>query len=302
MQIFRNPREMQAAIQTMHREGQKVALVPTMGFIHQGHIEVVRVARQNADRVVVSIFVNPTQFNDPTDYEKYPRDEERDARLLREAGTDILYLPRTEDIYPEGVNQTSTVLLNPSLTRHLCGATRAGHFEGVLLVVSKLMNKIQPDVVVFGEKDYQQYIILKRLTRELLYPIDVLACPIIREESGLAMSSRNARLSDKGIESGLLLYRALQIFRQEFDKGNPGSPADQEDPEEGRDRLQKWLSEMEEVVAEVILTSPDNKIDYVQILDAETLNPVHPGTRQIICGLAVHVEQVRLIDNMVLNL
>ena len=205
---------------------------------------------------------------------------------------------------------TSTVLLNPQLTNHLCGATRKGHFEGVLLVVSKLLNRIQPDVVVFGEKDYQQYIILKQMAIELLYPTDVLACPIIREPSGLAMSSRNARLSDRGREAAMLLYRSLQVFKSQFAKLSPpdipkadlisaNGKSDLEiHPEVVRFRAE--LTELEEVVGDIIISNGMNSIDYVQILDSETLQPVTARTRSIICGLAVYTDKVRLIDNMVL--
>jgi pantoate--beta-alanine ligase len=271
MQTINDPKTLHDAIHSLKKRDGKVALVPTMGYIHKGHLEVIKVARENSDYVVVSIFVNPTQFDDKTDFEKYPRDIERDEELLKSAGVNILYLPKKEDIYPEGVGNTTTVLLNKNLTQNLCGATRTGHFEGVLLVVSKLVNRIQPDVVVFGEKDYQQYIILKRMVDELLYPTDVLACPIIREESGLAMSSRNTKLSEKGRKDAAFLYKSLLLFHDEYKKiRNDGKI----ESEEKLKKLEGQLVDLERKLKSFITEKIPCRIDYVQILDAEILHTI----------------------------
>ena len=297
MEVFVEPTGLRNHLKGLKQKGT-VSLVPTMGYIHTGHLEVINVARKNSDFVIVSIFVNPTQFDDRQDYNNYPREIGRDKELLKEANVDVLYLPNATDIYPEGAGHTSIVLLNPLLTQNLCGATRKGHFEGVMLVVSKLLNLIQPDVAVFGEKDYQQYIILSGLVDELLYPIKVLACPIIREDSGLAMSSRNARLTEDGLVTASKLYKSLKLFKSDYIQFKKEHGIDLE-KKENLDLLMSFINLSEKKMIKMINENVSTHIDYVQILDAETLHLPTKNTKKLLAALAVYLEKVRLIDNIV---
>ncbi len=277
MRVVRSIREMQAISKSYFRVGKEVGFVPTMGYLHEGHLSLVRRARRENDIVVVSIFVNPTQFGPNEDYERYPRDEERDKRLLVKEGVDYLFIPAVSEMYPE---QYSTYVEVLGLTEGLCGARRPGHFRGVATVITKLLNIVQPTRAYFGEKDYQQLQVIKRLVRDLNIPVEIVGCPIVREKNGLAMSSRNTYLSPEERESALSLYRGLKLAEELFEKG-------ERNPEAIKDRVKG-----------LILSHPHvKKIDYVEIVDPETLEPVEEVKEGDVIALAVFVGNTRLIDN-----
>jgi len=277
MRVVRSVKEMQAISRSLFKTGREVGFVPTMGYLHKGHLSLVRRARSENDVVVVSIFVNPTQFGPNEDYERYPRDEERDRKLLEEEGADYLFIPSVSEMYPEGYSTFVEVL---GLTEGLCGAKRPGHFRGVATVVTKLLNIVFPTRAYFGEKDYQQLQVIKRLVRDLNIPVEVVGCPIVREEDGLAMSSRNTYLSPEERESALSLYKGLKLAEELFESG-------ERNPEVIKKRVEEF-----------ILSHPKvEKIDYVEIVDPENLKPVKEVREGDVIALAVFVGKTRLIDN-----
>ncbi len=277
MRVIKSVKEMQAISRSYFRTGKEVGFVPTMGYLHEGHLSLVRRAREENDIVVVSIFVNPTQFGPNEDYERYPRDEARDRELLKAEGVDYLFLPSVEEMYPKGY---STFVEVEGLTEGLCGARRPGHFRGVVTVVTKLLNIVQPTRAYFGEKDYQQLQVIKRLVKDLNIPVEIVGCPIVREKDGLAMSSRNTYLSSEERESALSLYRGLKLAEELFEKG-------ERNPEVIKERVREY-----------ILSHPHvKKIDYVEIVDPESLKPVNEVKEGDVIALAVFVGNTRLIDN-----
>ncbi len=283
MQVIRSVRKIQIASRRMAAEGKSIALVPTMGALHRGHLALVRRAAKEADVVIVSIFVNPAQFGPGEDLRKYPRREKNDIRAVREAleqaGSDgIVFIPKAEEVYPEGFQTWVTV---GELTRTLEGAARPTHFRGVATIVAKLFNLARPDVAVFGMKDYQQAVVLKQMTRDLGYPIKYIIAATVREKDGLAMSSRNAYFDVSARAEAVCLYYALKTARAMARAGVRSSR-----------RIEK---EMREVIA---ATCPTAAIDYIAFTDFNTLVPlgrIRPGT---VCSLAVRVHGVRLIDNL----
>ncbi len=260
--------------------GRRVALVPTMGSLHQGHLSLVREARRRADWVVVSIFVNPTQFGPGEDLENYPRDLERDAALCAAEGVDALFVPDAAEVYPTGY-QTSVRV--DALSRPLCGASRPGHFDGVATVVAKLLIMVEPDMAVFGEKDYQQLQVIRRLVADLNLPAEIVGAPIVRDADGLALSSRNAYLSDAERCQALCLSRGLDRAEQRSLAG-PVAPG-----------------ELRAVVA-VELEESGVRIDYVEALDPATLGPAPGSDGRVLLAIAAFVGPTRLIDNRVLPL
>lgn len=264
------------------KKAKKLGFVPTMGFLHEGHMTLVREARKNSDAVVLSLFVNPAQFNSREDYDNYPRNETGDIELCRKNGVDIVYIPDPDEIYMGGKIPDINIRI-PHLMKSLCASTRPGHFEGVLLVIGKLFHTVKPDIVFFGKKDYQQYLIIKEFTEVLNFPIEIRGVETVREKSGLAMSSRNARLSEKGLETATLLFRSMKLAEKLLKQGR----AD--------------IRELREQIRDVILSSPLTKIDYIELLDPDTLEEKTVPEGKIFIGLAVFVEGVRLIDNMTLN-
>ena len=280
MQIIRTPADMQSAARTLRRGGRRIGFVPTMGYLHEGHVSLVRLARARSDVVVVSIFVNPTQFGPNEDLAKYPRDFERDEALCREAGTDIVFYPEAQDIY---LADHSVYVVEESLSRGLCGATRPGHFRGVATVVAKLFNLVLPDVAVFGEKDGQQLRVIRRMVRDLNFPVEIVAGPTVREPDGLAMSSRNKYLSPEERRQALCLRRAL-------DRAGELVRAGERDAEE-----------IEEAMRQVVAEAPLARVDYVEIVDDATLEPVRVLERPVMAALAVFMGKTRLIDNTVLR-
>lgn len=278
MKKFTSPAELQAWALAQKRAGKTIGLVPTMGYLHEGHLSLIAEARKHAELVVVSIFVNPIQFGPTEDYAKYPRDEARDIRLCEGAGAAAVFLPTPENMYAK---DASVTVNEDFLQKVLCGARRPVHFKGVCTVVSKLFNLAQPDIAVFGQKDFQQATIIKRMVRDLNFPVKIIVAPIVREPDGLAKSSRNVYLSPAERASALGNSRALQAAADAFAKG-------ERDPA-------KLIALMSE-----ILTNHALKIDYVEIDSAETLRPVARVAAGDVALLAVYDGKTRLIDNRIL--
>jgi len=265
----------------LRRENKTVGFVPTMGALHAGHFSLVKAARAQCDIVVVSVFVNPTQFNDKKDLEKYPRDLTADAAMLAGFDVDYVYAPERAEIYPEGF---STYVYVEDLTESLEGASRPGHFRGVATIVTILFNTIRPDFAYFGQKDAQQVSIIKRLTRDLGFEMEIVELPTIREESGLALSSRNALLSDDEREKAAVIFRALREAKTAYKGGE-------------RNALK-----LTEIVQKAIGEEPLAKIDYIAVVDRETLQPLDKiGDNETMIAAAVYIGDVRLIDNTALN-
>jgi pantoate--beta-alanine ligase len=252
-------------------------LVPTMGYLHDGHLSLVHQARQENDRVGVSIFVNPTQFNDSKDLEAYPRDPERDLALLEQAGVDLVWAPATEIVYPPDYQ---TFVEVQEVTRPLEGAARPGHFRGVTTVVAKLFNVFQPRRAYFGQKDAQQAAVIKQMVRDLNFNLEIVVCPIVREPDGLAMSSRNARLSPEARRQATCLYQALLAARNAFEQGQRSAEA------------------LRAIMQKVIETAPLARLDYVSVAHPETLAELEVVNDRALLSMAVFVGGVRLIDNM----
>jgi pantoate--beta-alanine ligase len=279
--IVENPEDMQGRSESLRREGKVIALVPTMGFFHEGHLELMRVGRRLADVLVISIFVNPTQFGPAEDFEKYPRDPEGDLAKADQVGVDIVFMPRVEDMYPEGFQTEVSV---KDLTQHLCGASRPGHFDGVATVVLKLFHITKPHLAVFGQKDYQQLTVISRMVNDLNMDIEIVGVPTVREADGLAMSSRNAYLNREERNSAFSLKKSLDLARDMFRKG-------ERDP-----------AVIGEAIASLIGSRPFTEIDYVRFCDPVTLEPVDVLGEENLLALAVRVGPARLIDNCLLRL
>ncbi len=281
MEILRRPREMQAWADFQRAPGRRVGLVPTMGDLHEGHVSLVRIAReQGCDVVAATIFVNPTQFGPGEDYERYPRDEERDLLILKGAGTAAVYLPGVHDMYPEGYQTFVDV---GDVSRGLCGAARPGHFRGVATVVAKLFHVGKPHVAVFGEKDYQQLAVIRRMVRDLDLDIEVVAAPTVREADGLAMSSRNKYLEEGDRKAARCLSRGLFLARNLFLEGE-------------RDPMRVAAAARAAIEAEGRAA-----LEYVEARDPETLRPLAGPSNRMTILVAAHVGPARLIDNITLQ-
>ncbi len=252
-----------------------VGAVPTMGYLHDGHLALVRRARAENDHVVVSIFVNPTQFGPTEDYARYPRDPERDLAMLRAEGVDVVFMPSLEEMYPEGF---ATYVNVERLTERLEGAHRPGHFRGVTTVVTKLFNILQPHRAYFGQKDAQQLIVIRRMTRDLAFPVGIVDVPTVREPDGLAMSSRNVYLSPDERRAATVLFRALERARELWDAGV-------------RDG-----SRLRAAMREVVESEPLARVDYVSVADPETLEELDAIEGRALASLAVRLGSTRLID------
>ena len=288
MHVIESRRELQLRADAERAAGQRLALVPTMGAIHAGHLSLVAEGRKRADQVWVSIFVNPTQFNEPNDFEGYPRELERDLAQCREAGVDLVYVPRVEDVYPEGAQTWVDV---QEITKPLCGGSRPGHFRGVTTVVSKLFLAAKPQVAVFGQKDFQQLAVIRRMVRDLGFDVDVVGAPIVREPDGLALSSRNQLLGPEARRNAVGLVRALDIAEAAVASGERQS-----------------APLLERVRAEID-GAPRSCVDYAELRDSETLELAPEAlSAPTLLALAVVFEpdedgqgtSVRLIDNRLL--
>ncbi len=278
MKVISTINEIKDLLTERKKEGKKIGFVPTMGYLHEGHLKLMEECKKVSDLVVVSIFVNPAQFNDIQDYQKYPRNTERDLKLCEELNIDIVFLPSVEEIYPEGPISTLKMRI-PHLMDKLCGSHRHGHFEGVIMVIGRLFHVIQPNVAFFGKKDYQQYLIVKEFVKELMFPIEIIGVDTVRESSGLAKSSRNARLNSEELEAATLIYRSLKIA------------------EEYCRKKATTIEELTQVIQEVLLTSPLIRVEYISILNARDLMEIFELKEEIFIGIAVYVGEVRLIDN-----
>jgi pantoate--beta-alanine ligase len=280
MQIIEHIQEMQRWSEIQRHRGARIVFVPTMGFLHDAHLRLVRDGKKRGDRVVVSIFVNPAQFSPNEDFAAYPRDFERDRGLLESEHADVLFYPSVREIYPEGY-QTHVDVDN--LSALLCGAHRPGHFQGVATVVAKLFNIVRPHVAIFGEKDYQQLQLVRRLVRDLNFDIEIIGHPIVREADGLAMSSRNIYLSPEERQASLCLSRALVraacIVRRGETKGRV----------------------ITEAVRAGIEKEPLARVEYVTLCDSATLEPVEEIQESALLALAVRIGKTRLIDNQILK-
>lgn len=271
---------MQELADAARRVGERIAFVPTMGYLHEGHLSLIRIARQQASRVVVSLFVNPTQFGPGEDLDRYPRDFERDRALCEKEGVDALFVPSAGEMYPHGFS--TSVDVRGTLTAGLCGASRPGHFAGVATVVTKLFNLCEPDVAIFGQKDAQQAGVIRQFTDDLNLPVQIVIAPIIREADGLAMSSRNVYLSPEERAQAVVLRGSLDAAVALFDRGERRTTA--------------IINEVEELVS----SSPLARIDYVELVDAHTLAPMDILERPALLALAVYFGKTRLIDNTLL--
>jgi len=281
MEIINRRQRMFSISRKLRRENRTVGFVATMGALHEGHFSLIKEARQQSDVVIVSIFVNPAQFNDKADLEKYPRDLTTDAARLAEYTVDYVFAPELAEVYPPGF---STYVYVENLSELFEGASRPGHFRGVATVVTILLNTIRPDLAFFGQKDAQQVAIVKRLVADLGFETEVVVLPTIREESGLALSSRNELLSAEEREKASVLFRALKEARLAVKNGE-------------RNAL-----ELTQIVQKVIQEEPMASIDYIAVVDAESLQPLDRiGDNEAMVALAVTFGQVRLIDNIVLN-
>jgi pantoate--beta-alanine ligase len=280
MKICKTIEEIRAASRAARHTGNCLGLVPTMGALHEGHLSLVRAARARCDVVAVSVFVNPLQFGPNEDLAKYPRTFERDVELLEKEAVDILFAPTPKEMYPAG---TVTYVTVEGLSEKLCGRSRPGHFRGVTTVVAKLFHIVEPDLAFFGQKDAAQTTIIRQMVRDLNLPVEIVVSPIVREPDGLAMSSRNTYLSPQEREAALVLRRALTQVRSRFDQGERNATAL---IEAGRQTLTK---------------EPAVRLDYIEIVDPDTLDPMPELTSPALLAVAAFVGNTRLIDNILLD-
>lgn len=280
MKIYKTIEAMRAASRTQRSTGKHLGLVPTMGALHEGHLSLIRAAKAQCALVAVSLFVNPLQFGPGEDLAKYPRDFAGDRGLLEQEGVDFLFVPSVEEMYPAGAVTYVTV---ESLGDKLCGRSRPGHFRGVTTVVSKLFHIVEPDLAFFGQKDAAQVAIIRRMVRDLNSPVQIVTCPIRREADGLAMSSRNAYLDPQQRKFAPALYRSLMEVQKSFDHGEH--------------KADKLIAAGKLVFAE----DPAVRLDYLEIVDPDTLDPVDVVSRRALVAVAAFFGKTRLIDNVVLG-
>jgi pantoate--beta-alanine ligase len=286
MSIIKTVKELEAWSKNADRKNSTLGLIPTMGYLHEGHCSLIRAAKSENDLVVVSVFVNPTQFAPGEDFESYPRSIERDYKLAIEAGADVVFNPETEEVYVPG--SSTFVEVTGEITRKLCGASRPTHFRGVTTVVNILFNIVQPDKAYFGQKDAQQAMIIKKMVRDLHMPVEVVVCPIVREADGLAMSSRNVYLSQEERKQALCLSGGLKKAWEYLNSGAEDS---------------RSVKKLIEIIRNEIEGQSLAVIDYVMILDGETLEEItsiEPG-KTALAAVAVKFGKTRLIDNRVLS-
>ena len=274
MQVTKTVEETRKQIKQWKKEGKTIGLVPTMGFLHEGHASLIRKCREQNDIVVVSDFVNPTQFGPNEDLEAYPRDFERDSKLCESLGADLIFAPSPEDMY----HDPHAFVSIDTLSETLCGKTRPIHFKGVCTVVTKLFHIVAPDRAYFGEKDAQQLAIIRKMVKDLNFDIEIVGCPIVREEDGLAKSSRNTYLNDKERQAALCLSRAVKTGKEVIYTG-----AD----------AKEVLNSMKAIFE----AEPLARIDYVMMVDALTMQPIEKADRDVLVAMAVYIGKTRLIDN-----
>jgi len=279
MRLIQNVSEMKALSKSVIDDGKTIGFVPTMGYLHKGHLSLVQKAKEENDIVVVSIFVNPTQFGPNEDYNRYPRDLERDLRLLNPFNVDYIFNPSVEEMYPA---YYSVYVDETEMSKYLCGARRPGHFRGVCTVVTKLFNIVRPTRAYFGQKDAQQFRILRRMVENLNMDVEMVEMPIVREPDGLAMSSRNVYLSDEERREAPRLYKSLLEAKRLIDGG-------ERDVQKIKDAMQR------------VLNHPLLKIDYIEVVDEKTLIPVDRIEGDVIVAIAVFFGKARLIDNVIIK-
>jgi pantoate--beta-alanine ligase len=280
MKLITSVEEMQGLTERLRREGKVISFVPTMGYLHQGHVSLMEEGRKRGYVLVISIFVNPTQFGVGEDYAQYPRDSTRDERLAESVGVDIIFAPTVKEMYPTGYQ---TFVQVEEVTKNLCGISRPTHFRGVATVVAKLFNIVKPHVAIFGEKDFQQLVSIRQMVRDLNYDIEIVGMPTYREKDGLAMSSRNTYLSPEERKSALSLYRSLQRASELFHSGE--------------NRAESIIKEVRKIIeAERIIT-----VDYIKICDTEKLKDLIVIDQEAVLAIAAKVGKTRLIDNIVLR-
>lgn len=280
MIISKTAAETAAQVKKWKSSGLTVGFVPTMGYLHEGHLSLIKKAAEDNDRVVVSIFVNPIQFAPGEDLEAYPRDFERDSELCKKSGASLVFCPSVSEMYPDGF---STHITMDGLTKELCGKTRPTHFNGVCTVVGKLFNIVNPDRAYFGQKDAQQLAVIRRMVRDLNFDIEIIGCPIVREEDGLAKSSRNTYLNAEERKAAVILSKALALGRQAVEDGERSS------------------SEVIRIISDKINTEPLAKIDYVSAVNASSIEPVDKLSGDVLVAVAVYIGKTRLIDNFILR-
>lgn len=278
MKIVKTISEIRDIVKEWRKAGYSIGLVPTMGYLHAGHCSLIEQSVKNNDKTVVSVFVNPTQFGPNEDLEKYPRDIKRDSELVASLGGDIIFNPEPEEMYKK--NNATTIKVE-GLSQKLCGITRPIHFAGVCQVVSKLFNIVTPDNAYFGLKDFQQYVIINKMVDDLNFPVKINPCTIVREESGLALSSRNVYLTDEERKSALSLNQSLNYAKSLISSG------------------EKRASFIIDEITKIINNVPYSKIDYVKIVDIDTLDDINTVEKRYAVLLAVYIGKTRLIDNFV---
>lgn len=279
MKVVKTIAEVREQVKAWKAEGLRVGLVPTMGFLHEGHQSLIIKAVEENDRVVVSDFVNPTQFGPKEDLASYPRDIERDAKLCEEAGADLIFHPEPAEMYAPDY---CTFVDMDGLTKGLCGKTRPTHFRGVCSVVAKLFNIVTPDSAYFGQKDAQQLAVIRRMVRDLNFNIRIVACPIIREEDGLAKSSRNTYLNAEERVAAVVLSRALNQGKALIESGEQSA------------------AKVKDVIMEELCKEPLAKVDYVEVVDADSIEPIKELKGNVLVAIAVYIGKTRLIDNVVI--
>ena len=278
MRIIESAKKMQSYSESLRRQGKGIAFVPTMGYFHEGHFRLMKEAKKMADGVVVSIYVNPTQFGPKEDFSKYPRDLDRDLKMAQSAGVDVIFYPPDKEMYPAGYQTYVDV---EKVTKNLCGMSRPGHFRGVTTVCCKLFNIVKPHVAVFGKKDFQQFVSIKRMVDDLNMDLQIIGLPTVRETDGLAMSSRNKYLQKNERPSALTLFKSLKLAQKLYSGG------------------EKKSSVIINKVEKLIKRAPYTTIDYIKICSTKTLNNVEEIKSQSVIALAVKVGMTRLIDNHV---
>ena len=280
MDVLRSVDEIRKKVQQWKKDGCSVGFVPTMGYLHDGHKSLIEKAASENDKVVVSVFVNPKQFDNAADLETYPSNIQGDKELVTVAGGDIIFAPTAAEMYPGGF---ATMVDIEGLDKELCGATRPGHFRGVCTVVTKLFMIVAPDRAYFGEKDFQQLAIIKRFTKDMNIPVEVIGCPIVREEDGLAMSSRNSKLSDEERRKALIIIEALNVIKEMVYQGTTD------------------VEELKKEAFRKISTMDIAKIDYFEIVDPDTLEKIDVVKEKALAATAVFIGKTRLIDNMIIG-
>lgn len=280
MRIINSIQEMQTEAERLRRQGQRIGFVPTMGYLHEGHLSLVRIAQRHADVVVMSIFVNPTQFGPTEDYNEYPRDFDRDVALATSAGCHIIFNPSVTDMYPENY---LTFVEVERITSVLCGRSRPTHFRGVTTIVTKLFHIVKPHVAIFGQKDAQQALVIRRMVQDLNFDIEIVVAPIMREKDGLAMSSRNIYLTPEQRQQAVALYQALMMAKTLIENGERNAQII-------KDHIRQHIERLAAAT-----------IDYIEIVDTTHLQPLTTLNGEVLIALAVKIGKPRLIDNIIVT-